>query len=344
VATATDIQGNPVSGVPIDFTVTGINPLTASVYTDLAGEAAFAYKGFAPGTDTVLASVASLSDTALVNWTSLLPTITVTAPADGSQLMLGDDSPHRSGQSWKRWCFDQSCHDQWARSMLIPGGFQPVTVAPARTNWSLLPLILSAKPATRVTVLGQQCRQASRASICFRPWCPQASREHTRTSLNDRPAVYRVGHTEHRPVRGRYALLVGIDAISDPSVRVYQPDGCAAPRRKDPVLRLQRSCRMASCNRTVSGSRGTPSTTRKRNRWCSWPEGTTRHASRRSWSTEIVAGRQYTHAASATDPEGDPALFQLASSPEGLSWWRPQAASRRPRWRTSDRTWSPSRL
>jgi hypothetical protein len=85
-ATVTDQDGNPVSGVRVDFTVTGVNPTSGFAYSATNGTAQFCYSGTTAGTDTEQAAVGSVtSNMATIDWTSLPPTTTTTSLSGGGQ-------------------------------------------------------------------------------------------------------------------------------------------------------------------------------------------------------------------------------------------------------------------
>jgi hypothetical protein len=69
-ATVTDQNNNPVNGARVDFTVSGANTASGSVFTNSSGQAQFCYTGSNTGTDTVKGSVGSVSGTAQVTWTA----------------------------------------------------------------------------------------------------------------------------------------------------------------------------------------------------------------------------------------------------------------------------------
>jgi hypothetical protein len=54
-ATVKDVQGAPLVGVDVTFTVTGVNPTSGSATTDALGIATFSYAGANEGVDTVVA-------------------------------------------------------------------------------------------------------------------------------------------------------------------------------------------------------------------------------------------------------------------------------------------------
>jgi hypothetical protein len=86
-ATVTDSNGNPVSGVRVNFTVTGSNPNTGFAYSATNGTAQYCYTGTAAGTDTETAAVGNItSNKATITWTMTAPppatSITTTLSGD----------------------------------------------------------------------------------------------------------------------------------------------------------------------------------------------------------------------------------------------------------------------
>jgi hypothetical protein len=67
-ATVTDQNDQPVVGVRVDFNISGANPTAGFATTDNNGHAQACYVGTNPGTDTIVASVGTLSDTATKVW------------------------------------------------------------------------------------------------------------------------------------------------------------------------------------------------------------------------------------------------------------------------------------
>lgn len=67
-ATVTDQNNQPVVGVRVDFNISGANPTAGFATTDNNGQAQSCYVGTNPGTDTIVASVGTLSDTATKVW------------------------------------------------------------------------------------------------------------------------------------------------------------------------------------------------------------------------------------------------------------------------------------
>ena len=69
-ATVTDQSFNPLAGVRVDFTVTGVNPTTGFAHTNALGVAEFCYTGANAGSDTINGSVGTISDTVSKTWTT----------------------------------------------------------------------------------------------------------------------------------------------------------------------------------------------------------------------------------------------------------------------------------
>lgn len=69
-AAVADQNGAALSGVRVDFAVTGVNPTSGFVNSSALGVAEFCFTGTAAGTDTITASVGSIMDTATKTWTS----------------------------------------------------------------------------------------------------------------------------------------------------------------------------------------------------------------------------------------------------------------------------------
>lgn len=69
-ATLRDQNGVAVPGVRVDFAVTGVNPGASFANADASGVAQFCYVGTNVGSDTIVASVGTLSDNATKEWTA----------------------------------------------------------------------------------------------------------------------------------------------------------------------------------------------------------------------------------------------------------------------------------
>ena len=70
VATYTNASGQAVRGTSVSFTVTGANVTPGTVSTDWAGPSTFCYPGTNAGSDTITASVGSVTATATKTWRS----------------------------------------------------------------------------------------------------------------------------------------------------------------------------------------------------------------------------------------------------------------------------------
>jgi hypothetical protein len=71
-ATVRDQNNNPLSGIRVDFNVTGVNPKVDFAFTNASGVATFCYTGANPGTDHIVASVGAISDATDIIWTPLV--------------------------------------------------------------------------------------------------------------------------------------------------------------------------------------------------------------------------------------------------------------------------------
>lgn len=99
-----DSNGDPVAGVTVEFTVTGVNPTSDDAVTNASGIATFTYTGVNVGTDTITAfadsdgdginDVAEPEDTATKTWTVVV--ITPTCPGfagDPRNQVVGTSGP-----------------------------------------------------------------------------------------------------------------------------------------------------------------------------------------------------------------------------------------------------------
>ncbi len=79
-ATVSDQNGKPLAGVRVDLAVTGAHTLAKSGAADATGQVTWCYTGTNGGTDTLKATVGSLSDTATVRWDVNLPPLVSAGP------------------------------------------------------------------------------------------------------------------------------------------------------------------------------------------------------------------------------------------------------------------------
>jgi hypothetical protein len=66
--TVEDSTGAKVSGIRVDFSVTGANPGSGFAFSDALGEATFCYTGTSAGGDSIVGSVGTITDTAAKTW------------------------------------------------------------------------------------------------------------------------------------------------------------------------------------------------------------------------------------------------------------------------------------
>ena len=84
-ATLTDAQAHPIGDFAVQVTVTGANPIVATLTTNASGVASFMYTGAAPGTDTLQAT--AYGGTAQLAATPLTVTWTAAPPGSGSGIV-----------------------------------------------------------------------------------------------------------------------------------------------------------------------------------------------------------------------------------------------------------------
>ncbi len=96
-ATVRDQSNAPLPDIRVDFAVTGVNPTAGFASSNTSGQAQFCYTGASAGSDSIKASVGTLSDTASKTWQSVAPpaqTITITFnDASGRDRQLGGEYP-----------------------------------------------------------------------------------------------------------------------------------------------------------------------------------------------------------------------------------------------------------
>lgn len=83
-AWALDQNGSRLTGVRIDFEVSGTHTKLGYAFTDSAGVASFRYIGSLLGTDLITASIGDLTQTAKMKWISPPPTISILSPDNPS--------------------------------------------------------------------------------------------------------------------------------------------------------------------------------------------------------------------------------------------------------------------
>lgn len=88
VGTALDSNGVPVSGVRVDFSITGVHEHTGFMTTNAVGEAEFCYVGERLGTDTVTATVSGRTETMEFAWTNPPPIAVVSVDRFGGNAPL----------------------------------------------------------------------------------------------------------------------------------------------------------------------------------------------------------------------------------------------------------------
>lgn len=88
----TDDAGNGLEDVLVEFIVSGAHDQRAFVRTDATGAASFSYDGLFFGSDTIIAAVGARQVEAIANWIGGDPSIVVSAPVDGSEVLADSNT------------------------------------------------------------------------------------------------------------------------------------------------------------------------------------------------------------------------------------------------------------
>ncbi len=92
-ATVLSPEGQPLVGVAVSFSISGVNHQGHVAYTDAFGKARFLYVGEDSGHDAITATVfpqsGPMSATAAKDWIRVQPAISVNSPASGDQVTAG---------------------------------------------------------------------------------------------------------------------------------------------------------------------------------------------------------------------------------------------------------------
>ncbi len=134
-ASLLDAFGNPPGGIGVGFTVTGVNPASQSVDTNVSGQAQYCYVGSNSGTDTVLATIGGVSQTGTVTWNANSPNrapivyagsnSSITLPSAANLLgVVSDDGLPIGGNLTTTWTVVSG-----AGSVTFGNASQPVTTA-----------------------------------------------------------------------------------------------------------------------------------------------------------------------------------------------------------------------
>ena len=84
-----DTDGNPITDLRVDFTVTGANPQRGFVFTDADGNASYSWVGESSGVDAVTAVLGVLFASAEVTFQTVQPSVTISTPDDDSEFAIG---------------------------------------------------------------------------------------------------------------------------------------------------------------------------------------------------------------------------------------------------------------
>ena len=346
-ATVFDVAGNPVVGAEVIFDVTGANPLMGAAFTNADGEAIFGYSGRNIGTDSILASADGFNDVASVDWTAGPPTIVIDDPADGT-VFEAFDSVLVSGTA------GSPSPGVDIVAVLINGApvdvlgstgdfFARVEVMPGFNEYELTAIDSVGATATANLTLDGTQPALRRVDFDLFSTVVSASFEGVFgiTSFNEADdglfvdlAVGNAGQFD-----ADTPLLVAIDRISDPTVRVrgedgFTPDGLPFFEFTDVTLDGTLSAGEITGERTVRFF--TPSRDRFSFELVFFAQLNQAPQITSVPVVDAVVGNEYSYDAKAADPDGDPVVFSLFGGPAamtidaatGEARWTPEAADR----------------
>jgi hypothetical protein len=121
IATVRDQNQQPVSGVRVDWKVSGANSKAGLSTTASSGQAPFCYQGTQDGSDTIVASVGTIADSATMQWTAnqapvaRCQNVTVGATCGGANVSVDDGS------------YDPDAGDSFACTQTPGGPYKPGT-------------------------------------------------------------------------------------------------------------------------------------------------------------------------------------------------------------------------
>jgi hypothetical protein len=142
-ATVKDQNGGPLKDIRVDFTVSAPNATSGFAFTNASGVAQFCYTGTNVGTDTITATIGTLSDTAAKTWTNVVvdttkPTCTVPTAigVDSSGKKYAEATVRDTGSGIKTINIDSSVNAITTAAAFTPGTTSPVIVRSTKINQS----------------------------------------------------------------------------------------------------------------------------------------------------------------------------------------------------------------
>lgn len=321
---------NPLADVRVDFVVTGTNELAGFAYTDENGRATFSYTGDVFGTDTISASVGLTSDSLELQWALLNPlSITVADPtrgtgaaeANASVLVSGAAQAHTPGARISYVTVNGQPVD-----VLDPGGhfFTQVDVTPGANRFEFIAYdTLGQTAVTAVDLTGAASAQVDPLFDLVSDVSASLVGEYARTSLNPQTNVLYADLAIRN--NGQYPadapLIVGVTNLSDPTVRVRGFDG----QTPDGIPYFDFSNLIDDGTLAPSESTATRAISFFNPNQTLFTYdlvflGKLNEAPRITSVPDIEAlvDRNYTYDAEATDTDGDPLTYALATAPAGM--------------------------
>lgn len=330
-ATLLDVSNKPVAGVRVDFTVAGANPSSGFAYSDGNGQAVYTVTGAVGGTDTVIATVSGLTGQGSIRWKSsaLPPTVTVTDPAGGSSF-TADTDVTLSGVA------TADVPDASLVLVTVNGTpvdaldaaghfFAKIHIGPGQNAFHVVATdSLGHTAATDVSLTGVVTATGSVDWSRFADVSGSFAASYARTSYDQRDGSLYADIAVKNS--GQYdadaPLLVAIANISDPSVRVLDAAGVTpqgAPYYDFTGLVTGGRLHPAGQSGFLSARFDNPNHARFTYQLVFLGQLNQSPIITSVPGTEAIAGRAYSYAMQATDPNGDTLHYTLLAGPSGAT-------------------------
>jgi RHS repeat-associated protein len=340
-ATVTNQLGQPLAGVRVDFAVSGPNATTGFAFTDTLGHANFSYSGALPGTDSVTASVGTITDASSIFWSATPPSVVFRAPDSGSEHVTGSSvlitgtaqvgvvGSHIAGVTINGHSVDSlDAAGNFFATVQIAAGANSFTVAAidslGQTGHATLSLVgIAASTGFDFAEAQDVTAQAALSYVAT------SYNRHTKT-LNTQARLTNEGQD---PLRG--PVLAVFDRIDPASVTLATSEGT------DPAghpwisfdSELGSALAPSATSQTINVRLANPEQQRFEPFVSLHAAGNLPPAFTSIPVTVAVVGRTYVYAAAATDPNSDTLTYRVMSGPSnmvidsgtGLITWVPTA-------------------
>jgi RHS repeat-associated protein len=326
-ATVLDDGGNPLSGVRVDFRVSGSNTANGFAVTDANGTARFTYAGTVAGLDSVTASIGKFTDTSNVRWSQFHPSIVLISPNSGSDAPTGQlqlVSGKATAGDFTAPIISVTVNGTPVDSLDQTGDFfATVNVKSGTNHYTFVATDIFGDTATTTLDLtgvaaGDPGTDQSNVSGSVRG-------EYGITSYNEKTGTLFADLLMHNVggynVKG--PLFAAIDHLSDPNVHVGNADGTTA----DGLPYLDFTSLIGPdgiLTPDESSGEKTIAFTDPNKSFFSYSLEALGHVNHPPQFTsiplvEVPAGKPYIYNAHATDAENDPVTYGLLSGPDGMT-------------------------